>query len=300
MASTTNFGWNTPDNTDLVKDGALAIRTLGNAIDTSMADLRGGTTGQILAKQSNTDMDFQWIANDQGDITEVVAGTGLSGGGTSGSVTLTNTVATTYDAKGDLVVGTGADTFSKLTVGTNNHVLTADSTTATGLKWAAPSASGGMTLLASGTLSGASVSLTSISQDYINLVLIVRDFLPALDGENFSVRFNEDSTANRHAQAQAAENEGGSFAGTQADITAKNDNSVANGLLIATFPDYTNTVTWKFVFCESLMVNQTTTTNYNSTRRMGFYNQTGALTSLTLKAAAGNLTSGSYLLYGVK
>jgi len=75
MANTTNFGWETPDDTDLVKDGALAIRTLGSAIDTSLVDLRGGTSGQILAKNSNTDMDFVWIANDQGDITAVTAGT---------------------------------------------------------------------------------------------------------------------------------------------------------------------------------------------------------------------------------
>lgn len=60
MSNTTNYGWNIPDNTDLVKDGALAIRTLGNAIDTSLVDLRGGTTGQVLRKQSNTQMDFEW------------------------------------------------------------------------------------------------------------------------------------------------------------------------------------------------------------------------------------------------
>jgi hypothetical protein len=64
MATTTNFGWETPDNTDLVKDGAAAIRTLGQSIDTSMADLEGGTTGQVLAKASNTDMDFTWIEQD--------------------------------------------------------------------------------------------------------------------------------------------------------------------------------------------------------------------------------------------
>jgi hypothetical protein len=135
MANTTNFGWETPDDTDLVKDGAAAIRTLGSAIDTSLMDLEGGTTGQILAKNSNTDMDFVWVTNDVGDITEVVAGTGLSGGGSSGSVTLTNTVATEFDAKGDLVVGTGADTFDKLTAGTNDHRLVAASGEATGLKY---------------------------------------------------------------------------------------------------------------------------------------------------------------------
>jgi hypothetical protein len=64
MASTSAFGWETPDDTDLVKDGAAAIRTLGNSIDTSMADLKGGTSGQVLSKASNTDMDFTWIAQD--------------------------------------------------------------------------------------------------------------------------------------------------------------------------------------------------------------------------------------------
>ena len=64
MATTTNFGWETPDDTDLVKDGAAAIRTLGGAIDTSLVDLKGGTTGQVLSKASNTDMDFSWIEQD--------------------------------------------------------------------------------------------------------------------------------------------------------------------------------------------------------------------------------------------
>jgi hypothetical protein len=66
MATTPNFNWSTPDNTGLVKNGALDIRTLGNAIDASMVDLKGGTTGQVLAKQTNTDMDFQWIAPSAG------------------------------------------------------------------------------------------------------------------------------------------------------------------------------------------------------------------------------------------
>lgn len=64
MATTTNFGWETPDDTDLVKDGAAAMRTLGNSIDTSFVDLKGGTTGQVLAKNSGTDLDFVWTEQD--------------------------------------------------------------------------------------------------------------------------------------------------------------------------------------------------------------------------------------------
>lgn len=172
MATTTNFGWETPDDTDLVKDGAAAMRTLGNSIDTSFVDLKGGTTGQILAKASNTDLDYTWITNDIGDITEVAAGTGISGGGTSGAVTITNSMATAIDAKGDLIAGTGADAFSRLAVGANDTVLTADSSTATGLKWATP-ASGGMTLLSSTSISSTSTTISDISQSYKNLYIEV-------------------------------------------------------------------------------------------------------------------------------
>ena len=89
MATTTpNFGWSVPQSTDLVKDGATAIETLGDSIDASMADLLGGTSGQILAKNSNTNMDFVWITNDVGDITAVNTNSPLTGGGTSGALTL--------------------------------------------------------------------------------------------------------------------------------------------------------------------------------------------------------------------
>jgi hypothetical protein len=64
MATTTNFGWETPDDTDLVKDGAAAIRTALGGVDTSFVDLKGGTTGQVLSKASNTDLDFSWIEQD--------------------------------------------------------------------------------------------------------------------------------------------------------------------------------------------------------------------------------------------
>ena len=116
MATTTNFGWETPDDTDLVKDGALAMRTLGNAIDASLVDLKGGTTGQVLSKNSNTDMDFTWVTSDDADAIQ-------------------NSIV---DAKGDLIAATAADTPARLAVGNNGETLVADSSTSTGLRWQAP------------------------------------------------------------------------------------------------------------------------------------------------------------------
>ena len=127
MATTTNFDWETPDDTDLVKDGAAAMRTLGSSIDTSMADLLGGTTGQVLAKNSATDMDFVWSDADPLVI---------------------------LDAKGDLITATAADTPARLAVGTNGQNLAADSAEDTGLKWVDPVASG-FTLISTQTMSAA-------------------------------------------------------------------------------------------------------------------------------------------------
>ena len=113
MANTTNFGWETPDDTDLVKDGAAAIRTLGSAIDTSLVDLKGGTTGQVLSKTSNTDMDFTWVTTDDANAIQ-------------------NAIV---DAKGDLIAASAADTPARLAVGADGSTLLADSAATQGLRW---------------------------------------------------------------------------------------------------------------------------------------------------------------------
>lgn len=116
---TSNFNWQMPTNTDLVSQLPADFEVFGQAVDTSLADLKGGTTGQVLSKASNTDMDFTWVAQDD-------------------SNAIQNAIV---DAKGDLITATGADTPARLAVGSNGQILTADSTTATGLKWSAAGAS---------------------------------------------------------------------------------------------------------------------------------------------------------------
>ena len=103
-----------PTPTDLVTDLPADFEVFGQAVDSSMADLLGGTTGQVLAKNSNTNMDFVWVAQDD-------------------SNAIQNAIV---DAKGDLIAASANDTPARLAVGNNGETLVADSSTTTGLKWA--------------------------------------------------------------------------------------------------------------------------------------------------------------------
>jgi hypothetical protein len=151
---TTNFGWQMPTATDLVTDLPADFEVFGQAVDTDFVDLLGGTTGQVLSKTSATDMAFTWI--DQDD-----------------SNAIQNAIV---DAKGDLIGATAADTPSRLAVGTDGQILTADSTEATGLKWITQAtSSSGLTLISRTTWSAAaSHTVDSVfTSTYENYLIVI-------------------------------------------------------------------------------------------------------------------------------
>jgi hypothetical protein len=158
---TSNFNWQMPTATDLVTDLPADFEVFGQAVDTALADLKGGTTGQVLKKNSNTDMDFVW-------------GTDTAG--------MTNPMTTT----GDTIYSSSGSTPARLGIGTTGQVLTV----AGGVpSWASPAAGGGLTLISTVTLSGASTTLSSIPQTYKYLLLVGYGIYGSSSGE-FVININ--------------------------------------------------------------------------------------------------------------
>jgi hypothetical protein len=120
---TSNFGWQMPTNTDLVTNLPADFEVFGQAVDSDFADLKGGTSGQILSKNSNTDLDFVWVDNQVGDITAVTATSPLTGGGTTGAITVGIQAASTTQS-GAVQLTDSTSSTSTTTAATPNSVKT--------------------------------------------------------------------------------------------------------------------------------------------------------------------------------
>jgi hypothetical protein len=165
---TSNFGWQMPTSTDLVTDLPADFEVFGQAVDTSLADLKGGTTGQVLKKNSNTDMDFVWSADSAG---------------------MTNPMTTT----GDTIYSSSGSTPARLGIGSTGQVLTVSG----GLpSWATPaSGTPAIAQIASGTLtSGTQLQLSSLTS-YDTLILRVNGFTWATGSDALYFRINNSSSS---------------------------------------------------------------------------------------------------------
>lgn len=280
--TTTNFGWDIPQSTDLVKDGATAIAALGQDIDTALVDLKGGTTGQVLAKASGTDLDFSWVAQDD-------------------SNAIQNAIV---DAKGDLIAASAADTPARLAVGTNGQVLTADSTAGTGLAWTTP-ASGGMTLLSTTTLTGSSVSISVTPTGYTALQMYIKDAYGTVDDVQCRIRFNSDTGTNYGYSA--VRYDGGSVSGV-GEISA---NSIP--YIFIAIPSNNTTLRKGNAFVNIYSPNSTDNFAVNwqgygfknagtggSVAGNGIYDGSAAITSIQFSPGSGSWAGGTVYLYGVK
>jgi hypothetical protein len=253
MATTTNYGWTTPDDTALVKDGAAAIRTLGSSIDTTL----------------KTQIDAQ----------------------------IPDSLLTT---KGDIIAATGASTPARLGVGSNDQILIADSTAATGLKWgAAPS--GSMTLISTTTLSGATTTLSSIPSGYKSLYMVVYNFTQTANGA-FGWRINGGTGSSYTALADTSGTgsaSGTAFSNTYLPANANPNPTTQTGLYTITIPNYTNTTAIKSMAVSGVYTSQGGAAYWQLLSGVGAYNSTAAVTSFSFFTTGTAYTGGTVLLYGV-
>jgi hypothetical protein len=212
---------------------------------------------------------------------------------TSGSAINPNIV----DAKGDIIAATAADTVARLAVGSNDQVLTADSSTATGLKWATPAA-GGITLLSTTSLSGTSTTVSNISQAYQDLVIRVDAPKVATSGDELFLRINSVSTT---SYAYCSVRTSGSTNGQESGISSWKvaniftDTATNTAWVQFYIPDYANTSTKK----STTYISQNDSTSSNLT--IGNINSSGAVTSITVgNILSSTFNGGTIKIYGVK
>jgi hypothetical protein len=222
---------------------------------------------------------------------------------------------TIVDAKGDLITATAADTPARIAVGANDTILTADSTTATGLKWAAPAASGGITLISETTASAlSSLSLSSIPSTYKQLILVWSGIYHSDDATRFNMRLNNISTTSYYIQNMYI-NSGTPGTEFQASNTMGGNNSVIFGQAASStnlseassgyiiWDNYASTTKLKTYNATVRYRNLFTGTNIGG-QIFGTLDTTNAITSIDVVRTSGtgtfsNVTNSSIRLYGI-
>lgn len=181
----------------------------------------------------------------------------------------------------------------------------ADSSQTTGLKWAAPASGGGAyTSLATGSLTGSSVTISSISGSYTDLYLVIRG--SNLSG-NASERVRPNAATSNYMTGGFSGSTGG-FIGYQEEnngiymnipVTASNKGGITTNEYVLWFYDYANTSTSKVIACYRTPWNSSTNREavaFSVTR----YSSSSAITSIEISTDSGTFSGGSYVLYGVK
>jgi len=214
---------------------------------------------------------------------------------------------TIVDAKGDIITATAADTPARLAVGTNDHVLTADSSTSTGLKWAAPASGGGMTLIQETVASSSTgISFTGIAGTYKQLLLVFNGLYHSGVGSQWTVRFNASSAF--EYVCLGIKNSGTLQADTTnvrppepflgEDSTSTTNQNTINGYLL--IDNYASST--KFKGFNGVSAYLGTSFFYNEV--VGFWENTNAITSVDITRLSGsatlnNITNSTIRLYGI-
>ncbi len=206
---------------------------------------------------------------------------------------------TIFDAKADLLTATANDTPARLAVGTNGQVLTADSTAGTGLAWATPS-SGGMTLLSTTSLTGSSVTLSSISQSYKTLHLEIKGARSNTGADTVLIRFNSDTGNNYENRRWTVDATTGAGAqGTNLDYIR-----FAGIGTSSTVAELTNGQLDIFRYTDTSNINLSSNSAGNDGNKtiimnQGRYIASAAITSITIGLTAYTFAAGTAYLYGV-